>query len=219
MKGNSRTVYVTLSLFFSLASALPWAPGQPVARWQMKWKEEEGQDQRISEAHRKFLTEQVPTMKIIFRDQNFLVINKPYDVRMDGEHEVTVEKLAAQILLEDKANDREGGQGEEAAKTIRFPHRLDFATSGVLCIGLSRRATGAAGKLFESRSACKEYLAICYGRVAREGMKIDKPIANRLVKEGEDFVNPTGSDGTKVKESTTTSSFLPLPCHPFSSPS
>mmetsp|Transcript_8259 Transcript_8259/g.27803 ORF Transcript_8259/g.27803 Transcript_8259/m.27803 type:complete len:121 (-) Transcript_8259:751-1113(-) len=84
MKGNSRTVYVTLSLFFSLASALPWAPGQPVARWQMKWKEEEGQDQRISEAHRKFLTEQVPTMKIIFRDQNFLVINKPYDVRMDG---------------------------------------------------------------------------------------------------------------------------------------
>mmetsp|Transcript_8261 Transcript_8261/g.27809 ORF Transcript_8261/g.27809 Transcript_8261/m.27809 type:complete len:134 (-) Transcript_8261:547-948(-) len=132
---------------------------------------------------------------------------------------VTVEKLAAQILLEDKANDREGGQGEEAAKTIRFPHRLDFATSGVLCIGLSRRATGAAGKLFESRSACKEYLAICYGRVAREGMKIDKPIANRLVKEGEDFVNPTGSDGTKVKESTTTSSFLPLPCHPFSSPS
>ena len=46
-------------------------------------------------------------------------------------HQVTVEKLAAQILLEDKANDREGGQGEEAAKAIRFPHRLDFATSGV----------------------------------------------------------------------------------------
>ena len=35
-----------------------------------------------------------PSMPVVYKDDNFLVVNKPWDVRMDGEHEVTVESLA-----------------------------------------------------------------------------------------------------------------------------
>ena len=40
---------------------------------------------------------------------------------------------------------------------FRHVHQLDFATSGVLCIALNKKAAGVAGKLFEKRTVSKRY--------------------------------------------------------------
>jgi len=131
-----------------------------------------------------------PSMPIIYKDDNFLVVNKPWDVRMDGEHEVTVESLALTWLASIGApaaschvpgwkngavacnSSAVGGHvvGESADSStatnasqeprkmphvhnsgmpgvdngpapplLRFAHRLDYATSGVLLTALNRK--------------------------------------------------------------------------------
>lgn len=64
---------------------------------------------------------------ILYRSDHFAIIDKPHDVHMDGDHEVTVEKIVSSLLSKDK-------------KELKWIHQLDFATSGVLCIGLDRFA-------------------------------------------------------------------------------
>ena len=42
----------------------------------------------------------------------------------------------------------------------RFAHRLDFATSGLLCIGLTKKSTRWAANAFRKRKVMKHYLAL-----------------------------------------------------------
>lgn len=58
--------------------------------------------------------------RVLFKDDNFLVIDKPHDVRMDGDFNETVEKmvLATYPLL--------------SVSDLKWIHQLDYATSGVL---------------------------------------------------------------------------------------
>ena len=42
----------------------------------------------------------------------------------------------------------------------RFVHRLDYATSGVMCLALSKSAAKHAGKALEKRQVEKFYLAL-----------------------------------------------------------
>lgn len=44
-------------------------------------------------------------------------------------------------------------------------HRLDYSTSGILCIAKNKTAAGRAGKLFEKRLTSKYYLAIVRGHI------------------------------------------------------
>ena len=60
-------------------------------------------------------------------------------------------------------------------KTIRFVHQLDFATSGVLLVGLIKSSTANACRAFENGSAKKSYLAILEGHIKRN-MTINEPI-------------------------------------------
>ena len=92
---------------------------------------------------------------VLHADLDFIVINKPRDVRMDGDYPVTVEKLLAQW---DPV--RCG-----AASTLKWVHQLDYATSGVLCVALHREAASDACDLFRSRLALKRYAALVYGHV------------------------------------------------------
>ncbi|XP_064644041.1 RNA pseudouridylate synthase domain-containing protein 1-like isoform X2 [Lineus longissimus] len=50
---------------------------------------------------------------------------------------------------------------------FRFVHRLDFATSGVLCLGLKRKAAGKAAIKFQQRLVTKHYSALVRNTVYR----------------------------------------------------
>ena len=56
-------------------------------------------------------------------------------------------------------------------------HQLDFATSGVLCIALNKRAAGAAGKLFQARAVDKCYLALVDGHTSFDHTRVEAGIA------------------------------------------
>lgn len=107
----------------------------------------------------------------------YLVVSKPFDVRMDGPFTHTVETLALSHLhtVDDP---------ETPGFALRFVHRLDYATSGVLLIALGRAAAGVAATQFENRQVRKVYLALVHGHVhlpdGATTMEIDAPIANGL---------------------------------------
>ena len=250
---------VVTATFVPCPMAARWDPSTPKARWQMKWIDPQlkAGDKRSALAADletagcapsfEDIPEDVqaalrPAMPVIYKDADFLVMHKPYDVRMDGEHAVTCESLALEWLASigtpaaschavgwKKAPPTaapEGGEAAEAdadegdaarpaapvyvhnaglrsgtrgvvAPQLRFVHRLDYATSGVLLMALNRKACGAAGALFEGRKAAKQYLAICYGHIPKEGISINQPIAPFQVAAGEETMCPTGSEGSK----------------------
>lgn len=121
-----------------------------------------------------------PELRILHHTPGrYLVIDKPADVRMDGDFEHTVEKLALKHLkLVDDVN--------VSGFAPRFVQRLDYATSGVLLIALSRTAAGVAATQFEQREVRKEYVALVHGHVERPSddgsIVIDAPIADGLPK-------------------------------------
>ena len=81
---------------------------------------------------------------------DYIFVYKQYDLHMD--HATVPVTLATQMM--------EAYPTLADAKTafgFRHVHQLDFATSGVLCIALNKKAAGAAGKLFEHRSVSKRY--------------------------------------------------------------
>lgn len=116
-----------------------------------------------------------PQLRILHHTPGrYLCVNKPADVRIDGDFKHTVEKLALAYLND--GNDDTAVEGF----SIRFIQRLDYATSGVILLGLSRAAAGVAATQFEKRQVHKEYVALVHGHITEEEVIIDVPIADGL---------------------------------------
>ena len=97
--------------------------------------------------------------RVLLCAADLAVLEKPADVAMDGAARVTVEKLARRWLA-----GGEGGEGGGAAP-VRFCHRLDYGTSGVLLLARTAAAAARAGRAFETRAARKVYSAVARGDV------------------------------------------------------
>lgn len=57
-----------------------------------------------------------------------------------------------------------------------FPHRLDFSTSGVMCIALTKQSCAAASAAFQDRSTEKYYIALLRGHVSKRTIELNMPI-------------------------------------------
>eukprot|EP01032_Pedospumella_encystans_P016374 gene16374-18684_t len=90
---------------------------------------------------------------ILYLDSNYCVVDKPHKVRMTGDFSITMEKLLLHWI-----------PGIQIG-SLKWIHQLDFATSGVLCVGLNRAAAAVASAAFEARTVKKQYLAVLQGHV------------------------------------------------------
>ena len=59
---------------------------------------------------------------------------------------------------------------------FHFIHRLDYSTSGVLCVGFNKTAASIIGKCFQNRKVDKYYLAIVHGHIYDKLMEINYQI-------------------------------------------
>lgn len=66
---------------------------------------------------------------------------------------------------------------------FHFVHRLDFVTSGVLCLALNKKAASAAALCFEKRLAKKYYMALVRGHVSGEMIDIKAAIGKILTND------------------------------------
>jgi len=86
-------------------------------------------------------------------DSNYVIVAKPAEVRMDGDFDVTLQKLLLSWVP------------GSSLSTLKWVHQLDYATSGILCVARNKAAAGLASAAFESRETSKQYLAVLEGHV------------------------------------------------------
>ncbi|XP_031847920.1 RNA pseudouridylate synthase domain-containing protein 1 isoform X2 [Nomia melanderi] len=110
-------------------------------------------------------------VNILHRSENFLVVSKPYDMYINSNNPKKKNTLQSELkkILPNLAN-------PSLFHEFHFVHRLDYATSGIICIALNKKAARAASNAFETRRVKKFYLALLHGHVNEPYLVIDKPI-------------------------------------------
>ncbi|KAK8727500.1 hypothetical protein OTU49_009586 [Cherax quadricarinatus] len=115
----------------------------------------------------------ITDIEIVHQSCHYIVVNKRYDVLINSDSsvdEVTVQTQLRQ-LFPHLASQKLGHE-------FRFAHRLDFSTSGLLCVALHRSAAAAVAKCFVHKRVDKYYLALVRGHVSKEMLDIYLPIGN-----------------------------------------
>ena len=113
--------------------------------------------------------------RIIFEDDDLLVINKPAGLVCHPTKNGEMSSLIGRVRLHLVGRVSPRADGSSAAS----PHlinRLDRETGGVVLIAKNSGAAGELGKILESRAVEKEYLAIAHGHVREELGLIDAPL-------------------------------------------
>lgn len=112
----------------------------------------------VDDASRSLAEHLAPTA-VLFEDDAILVVDKPADVlSVDGldATDVSIQHCVQQVCPE-----------------ARMVHRLDFATSGILLVALTRTAAQSLSAQFRARTVKKTYVAKVFGRVQGEAGTIE----------------------------------------------
>jgi 23S rRNA-/tRNA-specific pseudouridylate synthase len=113
-------------------------------------------------------------LEILHQSANFIVINKKPDILINSNDK---SKKTVQSILKKQfpelAEDR-------LVHDFYFTHRLDFATSGILCIPTNKKACSEIQEVFEQQKSSKYYLALVRGWLENEFEKIDIPIGEDI---------------------------------------
>jgi 23S rRNA pseudouridine1911/1915/1917 synthase len=103
-------------------------------------------------------------LKIIYEDENLLVIDKPPGITVFPEGKIK-EKTLIDYLLERYSFLRETG----SAPRWGVIHRLDKETSGILLIAKNNLSLNFFQRQFKEREVIKKYLALLVGELKKEG--------------------------------------------------
>lgn len=125
---------------------------------------------------------------VLYEDGEIMIVDKPWDIRVDGRFEVTVEKLV-----------RKGLKIE--MDCFRLCNQLDYATSGILVLGLSSKGAGNCNKLFTARKTRKWYLAIGEGDLGDLEWKVGEPkvVREKISEVPDDFRMQISHDGKECE--------------------
>jgi len=104
------------------------------------------------------------SIAILRRDVEFLIINKPARLlSVPGRHPKNRDSVIARLQVE--------------YPSAEIVHRLDFDTSGIMVIPLSKPALSHISKQFQARTVHKAYTAVVNGLMEDDEGVIDLPIA------------------------------------------
>jgi tRNA pseudouridine32 synthase/23S rRNA pseudouridine746 synthase len=103
-------------------------------------------------------------VSILQYDPDFLLVDKPHRLlTVPGRNPLNSDCVISRL------------QGEYPGAAI--VHRLDFDTSGILVVPLTKAALSHISRQFQQRTTRKIYQALVYGLVADDRGRIDLPIA------------------------------------------
>ncbi len=116
-------------------------------------------------------------LKIIFEDENIIVINKQAGIQVHPSHNEKTNTIANVLIKYFPKIKNVHDESRDAFLRPGIVHRLDKDTSGVLAIAKNQKAFDELKKLFKDRKISKKYVAICEGIFAKKEGLIEKPIA------------------------------------------
>ncbi|XP_050537005.1 RNA pseudouridylate synthase domain-containing protein 1-like [Daktulosphaira vitifoliae] len=117
-----------------------------------------------------FLSSSHIEIEVLYESSDYLIVNKPEDVYVNNHFK---EKPSLDLLLSAKYPHLVNNNLEHS---FYFVHRLDFVTSGVICIALNKKACAAASNRFQKRTSKKFYLALLRGHVSVNNLELTKSI-------------------------------------------
>jgi tRNA pseudouridine32 synthase/23S rRNA pseudouridine746 synthase len=126
-------------------------------------------------------------MKIIFQNENFIVIDKPAEVLSVPARFKEDDRPVAGLLLQ-----------EELGQQVFPVHRLDFEVSGILVFALAAQAHTVANKWFENKQIQKIYQAYTEGEPPSKNQFEWKSILLRGKKRA--FESPHGKNSLTKAE-------------------
>lgn len=104
----------------------------------------------------------IPPIPVLYEDRSVLALDKPAGwLVVPSDWQRTARNL--QAALESAVVGGEYWARRRGLRFLRYVHRLDAETSGVLLLAKSRGALDALSGLFESRQVAKEYSAVVHG--------------------------------------------------------
>ncbi len=101
---------------------------------------------------------------VLHQDEHFLLINKPSGLlSLSGKNPLNWDSVHYRLV-----------QDYPHAKLV---HRLDFGTSGIMLVALSKPANKAFTQQFQAHRIDKTYISVLAGQIAQNRGKITAPIA------------------------------------------
>lgn len=104
-----------------------------------------------------------PYLEILYRDDDLLIVNKPSGLlTVPGKDPKHADSLINRV--------------NTVLPDARIVHRLDMATSGVLCLAMNKEAHRNLSIQFQDRKTAKRYIARIWGRLSEENGSVDLPL-------------------------------------------
>ena len=114
--------------------------------------------------------------KIIFEDNNLLVVDKPAGMIVNRAQTTRGRLTLQDWLRERKTNPPAGGEKSKILDREGIVHRLDKETSGVLVVAKSEPVMKNLQAQFKNRQVNKTYWCLVHGLVVPKKGKINLPI-------------------------------------------
>jgi tRNA pseudouridine32 synthase/23S rRNA pseudouridine746 synthase len=113
---------------------------------------------------------------ILYQDEAILLINKPSGLlSLSGKNPLNSDSVHFRLVHGQLLH---GPRGVSPAfAEAKLPHRLDFGTSGIMLVALTKHATAQLNKQFQDGSVQKRYTAMLEGWVSADEGLITAPIA------------------------------------------
>lgn len=112
------------------------------------------------------------SMPILYEDRSAIAVDKPSGWVVSAEWQTNPD-TNLQLFLQAGVFNRDFWARSRNLKFIRFVHRLDSMTSGVLLLAKSQGAIGPLSRIFESGQAVKEYLAVVDGIPEKDAWSVE----------------------------------------------
>ncbi|XP_026813943.1 RNA pseudouridylate synthase domain-containing protein 1-like [Rhopalosiphum maidis] len=109
-------------------------------------------------------------VEIVYKSKDFIIVNKPEDIFTNNHNKV---RPSLDVLLGKKYPHLVNSKLEHS---FYFVHRLDFVTSGVLCIALNKQACAKASGAMQKRISRKYYIALVRGLVSTDHLELTNSI-------------------------------------------
>lgn len=122
-------------------------------------------------------------IRILYEDRSVLAVDKPAGWLVAPS---TWDRAARNLqrAIDSSINGREFWAASRNLRFLKFVHRLDAETTGVLLFVKSPGAMGTYSALFQTRAARKEYLAVVEGKPSRQEWTCDLPIEEDQAQRG-----------------------------------
>lgn len=106
----------------------------------------------------------VDDIAILFQDEHLLLINKPSGLlSLSGKNPLNKDSVHFRLVQD--------------FPTATLVHRLDFGTSGIMLVALTKAVNAQLTKQFQAGTINKTYTAILHGHLEQDDGTIELPIA------------------------------------------